>query len=44
MHQFIMGGGGTSGAAQSVRVNYTSFEELIVTIDEIMHQLIVCIL
>ena len=33
MHQFIMGGagGGTGGAAQSVRGNYTSFKGMNVT-------------
>ena len=45
MHQFIMGeaGGGSGGAAQSVRGNYTSFKGINVTVLERKHQFIMCI-
>ena len=40
MHQFIMGGGGTGGAAQSVRGNYKPFKGINPTVLERMHQFV----
>ena len=37
MHQFVMGGGGTGGAAQPVRGNYKSFKGINLAVKYILH-------